>query len=73
MVNENNYLMTEEQFVALLYSLGLFKEISDHEEVLYEELLLLLSVEDQEPFFTLRNTKALVLAINGIHYEWMGE
>ena len=40
--NDNSFEMNEEQFVALLYTIGIFKDIGRNEESLYEELLRIL-------------------------------
>lgn len=61
---DNSFELNEEQFVALLYTLGLFKDISKTEETLYEELLKCLCMKGKkEPAYTVRNIKALVLAV----------
>lgn len=36
---DNDSPLNEEQFVALFYSLGFFKDIGEKEEVLYNDLL----------------------------------
>ena len=37
--NDSSFEINEEQFVALLFTLGIFKEIRKNEESLYNELL----------------------------------
>jgi hypothetical protein len=39
---DNSFVLTEEQFVAFLYTLGLFRDIGQAEENLYEDILLIL-------------------------------
>lgn len=71
---DNAYEMNEEQVVALMYSMGLFKDIGATEESLYEELLKLLCMKGKsQPVFTVRNIKLVVLAISDIHMDWMSE
>eukprot|EP00347_Sterkiella_histriomuscorum_P013751 403363509 len=69
--------MSEEQFVALLYTLGIFKDIGNEEEKLYSELLRLISIIDEQnklkPVFSIRNAKALLLGVYNIFLPWMCE
>lgn len=66
--------LEEEQFVALLYTLGLIKDIGRQEERIYEDFLGLVSFKSTKaPMLTLRNTKTLLIALHNIHVEWMSE
>lgn len=61
--------------MALLYTLGLFKDIGNEEEKLYTNMLKLITPEvnletsfnhstnESSPFFTIRNAKVLLFSI----------
>ncbi|CDW86176.1 UNKNOWN [Stylonychia lemnae] len=70
-------MLTEEQFVALLYTIGIFKEIGKNEEKQYDDILRLVTISNKQtgnkPIFSIRNTKVLVFSIFDIHQSWMLE
>ena len=60
--------------MALLYTLGLIKDIGRKEERIYDDFLGLISLQStRKPVFTLRNTKVLLVAVHNIHVDWMSE
>ncbi len=73
MPDTDSYEMSEEQFASIFAAMGFFKDLNS-EQPIYDDLIhLSTSKTTNKIHLTVRNAKAIVLAINNIYCEWMRE